>query len=40
MHLDEVVKDRFVRFDGEARDEGIPLGGCKVLQVFHIIVGP
>jgi hypothetical protein len=40
MHLDKVVKDRFVRVDEEARHEGIPLGGCKALQVFRIIVGP
>jgi hypothetical protein len=40
MHLDEVVEDRFVRVDEEARYEGIALGGCKALQVFRIIVGP
>ncbi len=40
MHLDEMVEDRFVGFDQEARHEGIPLRGRKALQVLRIVVSP
>ena len=40
MHLDEMVEERFLRVDEEARHEGLPLGGRKALQVFRIVVGP
>jgi hypothetical protein len=35
MHLDEIVGDRFLRFDEEARHEGTSLGGRKTLQIFR-----
>jgi hypothetical protein len=39
-HLDEIVEDRFLCFDEEARHKGISLGRGKTLQVFRIVVCP